>query len=42
VKRISGSVLLLAAALCLALGKMAAPAAAHMTKNVGAYKFTVG
>lgn len=41
-KRISRSVALVAAALCLALGTMAAPAAAHTTKNVGAYKFTVG
>jgi len=42
VKRISRSVALVAAALSLALVTMAAPAAAHTTKDVGAYKFTVG
>ena len=41
-KRISRSVALVAAALSLALVTMAAPAAAHTTKDVGAYKFTVG
>lgn len=41
-KRTSRSVALVAAVLCLALGTMAAPASAHTTKDVGAYKFTVG
>jgi len=42
VKRISGSLALVAAALCLVLGTTAAPAAAHTTKDVGAYTLTVG
>lgn len=41
-KRVLGAVALVAAALCLALVAMAAPAAAHTTKDVGAYRFTVG
>jgi hypothetical protein len=41
-KRIPGSLALLATAFVLVLGVMAAPAAAHTQKNVGAYKFTVG
>ena len=41
-KRISRSAALVAVALCLALATMAAPAAAHTTKDVGAYTFTVG
>ena len=41
-KRSSGSLALVAAALCLVLGTTAAPAIAHTTKDVGAYTFTVG
>ncbi|MCX6365005.1 MAG: hypothetical protein NTW58_12735 [Actinobacteria bacterium] len=41
-KRISTSAALVAVALCLALVTMAAPAAAHTTKDVGAYMMTVG
>ena len=41
-KRISRSAALVAVALCLALVTLAAPAAAHTTKDVGAYTMTVG
>ena len=41
-KRSSRSAAIVAVALCLALVTMAAPAAAHTTKDVGAYAFTVG
>jgi hypothetical protein len=41
-RRFSGWLTLVAAALCLALGTTAPPAAAHTTKDVGAYTLTVG
>lgn len=41
-KRIVGSLALSAMALMLVVGVTAAPAAAHTTKDVGAYTFTVG